>query len=37
MTDEKLNEAYYKPEHLWTGVKVIRELHKITSVPKKDV
>ena len=36
MTDEKLNEAYYQPDHLWTGGKVIRELHKITSIPKND-
>ena len=37
MAHEKLNEAYYQPDHLWTGGKEIRELHKITSTPKKDV
>ena len=37
MTNKKLNEAYYQPDHLWTGGKAIRELHKITSIPKKDV
>ena len=37
MTDEKLNETCYQPNHLWTGGKVIRELRKITSVPKKNV
>ena len=37
MTDKKLNEVYYQPDFLWTGRKVIRELHKITSIPKKDV
>ena len=38
MTDEeKLYQAYYQPNHLWNGGKAIRELHKITSVPKKNV
>ena len=37
MTDEKVSEAYYQPDHLWIGGKAIRELHKITSIPKKDV
>ena len=38
MTDEeKLYQAYYQPNHLWNGGKAIRELHKITSIPKKDV
>ena len=37
MTDEKLNEAYYQPGHLWTDGKAVRQLHTITSVPKKDV
>ena len=37
MTDEKLNEAYYQPDQLWTDGMAIRELHKITSIPKKDV
>ena len=33
----KLNEAYYQPDHLWTDSKAIRELHKNTSITKKDV
>ena len=37
MVDEKLNEAYYQPDQLWTGGNAIRELHKITPIPKKDV
>lgn len=37
MTDEKLNEVDYQPNHLSTGGKAVRELHKITSIPKKDV
>ena len=37
MTDEKLNEIYYQPYHLWTGGKAIRQLHKITSIPKKNI
>ena len=37
MTDERLNEAYYQSDHLWTGGKAVRELHKTTSIPKKDV
>ena len=37
MTDEKLNEAYYQPDRLWTGGKAIKELHKITSIPNKDI
>ena len=37
MTDEKLNEAYYQPDQLWTDGKAIRELHKTTSIPKRDV
>ena len=37
MTQKKLNEAYYQHHHLKTGGKAIRELHKITSIPKKDV
>ena len=36
MTDEKIDKVYYQPDHLWTGVKAVRELYKITSVPKKD-
>lgn len=37
MTDEKLKEVFNQPDHLWMGSKTIRELHKITSIPKKDV
>ena len=32
---EKLYQAYYEPDRLWTGNKAIRELHKITSISKK--
>ena len=38
MTDkEKLPQAYYQPDRLWTGNKAIKELHKITFVSKKDI
>ena len=38
MTDEeKLYQAYYQPDHLWTGNKAVKELHKITSMLKKDI
>ena len=38
MTDkEKLYQAYYQPDRLWAGGKAIKELHKITSMPKKDI
>ena len=38
MTDEeKLYQAYYQPDRLWTGNKAIKELHKITSMSKKDI
>ena len=37
MTDEKLSEAYYQSDNLRTGGKAIRGLHKITSIPKKDI
>ena len=38
MTDEeKLCQAYYQPDRLWTGGKAIKELHKITSTSKKDI
>ena len=33
--EEKLYQAYYPPDRLWTGNKAIKELHKITSTPKK--
>ena len=35
--EEKLYQAYYEPDRLWTGGKAIKELHKITSMPKKDI
>ena len=38
MTDEgKLCQVYYQPDRLWTGKKAIKELHKITSMSKKDI
>ena len=38
MTDEeKLYQAYHQPDRLWTGGKAIKELHKITSMPRKDI
>ena len=36
MTD-KLHKKYYQADRLWTGNKAIKELHKITSMPKKDI
>ena len=35
--EEKLYQAYYQPDRLWTGNKAIKELDKITSMAKKDV
>ena len=38
MTDEeKLYQVYYQPDRLWTGGKAIKELHKITSMSRKEV
>ena len=38
MTDEeKLYQAYYQPDRLWTGNKAIKELYEITSMSKKYV
>ena len=37
MENKKLNEAYYQPDHFWTGGKTIKELQKITCIPEKDV
>ena len=38
MTDEeKLYQTYYEPDRLSTGDKAIKQLHKITSMPKKDI
>ena len=33
--EEKLWQAYYQPDRLWTGGKAIKELHKIMSMSKK--
>ena len=33
--EEKLYQAYYEPDRLWTGGKAIKELHKITPMPKQ--
>ena len=35
--EEKLYQAYYQPDCLWTEGKAIKELHKITSMPRKDI
>ena len=32
--EEKLYQTYYQPDHLWTGGKAIKELHKILSMSK---
>ena len=38
MTDEdKLYQAYYQPDHLWTGGTAIKELRKIMSMSQKDI
>ena len=38
MTDEeKLYQAYYQPDRLWAGGKAIKELHKMTSISRKDI
>ena len=38
MTDEeKIYQAYYQPDRFWTGGKAIKELHKITSMSRKDI
>ena len=34
---EKLYQAYYQSHYLWNGNKAIKELHKITSMSKKDI
>ena len=33
----KLYQVYSQPEGLWTGGKAIKELHKITSMSRKDI
>ena len=35
--EEKLYQAYYEPDRLWTGGKATKELHKITSMLKKSI
>lgn len=37
MTYKKLNETYYQLDCLWTGNKAVKDLDKITSLPKKNV
>ena len=37
MTDDKLNEIYYDPEHLWKGGKAIKLLQKESGESKKSV
>ena len=33
--EEKLSQAYYHPDRLWTGNKTVKELHKITYTSRK--
>ena len=35
--EEKLYQTYYEPDCLWAGGKVIKKLHKITYMSKKDI
>ena len=35
--EEKLYQAYYQPDRLWTGGKAVKELYKITSMSRKDI
>ena len=35
--EEKLYRAYYQADRLWTDGKAIKELHKITSISRKDI
>ena len=35
--EEKLYGAYYQPDRLWACGKAIKELHKMTSMPRKDI
>ena len=38
MTDEeKLYQAYYQPDSLWTDGKAIKDLHKIKSISRKNI
>ena len=35
--EEKLYQAYYQPDRLWTGGKAVKELYKIMSMSRKDI
>ena len=35
--EEKLYQAYYQLDRLWTGGKAIKELYKVTSTSKTDI
>ena len=35
--EEKLYQAYYQLDRLWTGGKAIKELYKVTSTSKTDL
>ena len=35
--EEKLYQAYCQPDRFWIGGKAIKELHKITSMSRKDI
>ena len=35
--EEKLYQTYYEADWLWAGGKVIKKLHKITYMSKKDI
>ena len=35
--EEKLYQAYCEPDRLWTDGKAVKEIHKITSMSKKDI
>ena len=35
--EEKLSQTYYQPDHLRTGNKAVKELHKITSISREDI
>ena len=35
--EEKLYQAYYHPDRLWTGNRAIKELHNLTFMLKKDI
>ena len=35
--EDKVLQAYYEPDRLWTGGKAVRELHKITPMSKKNI